>query len=183
MTTAGVSKSAVSVPKVTLEPIRMIAEGSAFPPPAFNAFCAREPRLCSTSGGSRFVSLTAGKMAELKAVNAAVNQRIAEKSDLHTAGKVDDWRLPTSAGDCEDFAIMKKHELLKRGWPASVLLLTVARSGGEGHVVLTVRTDKGDLVLDNRTSAVKDWKRAPYRYFARQSQDRHGEWDRIGKNI
>lgn len=185
MTTAGVPKtSAISVPKATTsESDRMISQGRAFPPPAFKAFCARAPGLCSTSGGAKFVPITAAKMAELKAVNVSVNRRITEKSDYHTTGKADDWRLPTSVGDCEDFAILKKHELLKRGWPASALLLTVARSGGEGHVVLAVRTDKGDLVLDNRTNAVKDWKKAPYRYFARQSQSQHGKWERIGKSI
>ena len=184
MTTASVStKAASSVPRVTSEPLRMVSQGSAFPPPAFKAFCAREPRLCSTTGGSKIVTLTDAKLAELKSVNTSVNRRVAEKSDYQAMGVEDDWRLPTSVGDCEDFAILKKHELLKRGWPASALLLTVARSGGEGHVVLAVRTDKGDLVLDNRTNAVKDWRKAPYRYFARQSQSQHGKWESIGKSI
>lgn len=176
MTTAAIGPS-----KGGAEPIRMEARGRAFPPPAFKAFCAREPRLCSTSGGKKSVTLTPARMAELQAVNLAVNRRIAEMSDRQTVGKDDDWRLPKSVGDCEDFAILKKHELMKRGWPASALLLTVATSGGEGHVVLAVRTDQGDLVLDNRTNAVRDWKRAPYRYFARQSQSQHGKWDRIAK--
>jgi len=184
MTTAAVSmKSATNLPRETSAPLRMDSQGRAFPPPAFNAFCARETRLCSTSGGSKVVTLTAAKMAELKSVNTSVNRRITEKSDDKAAGggTADEWRLPTSTGDCEDFAILKKHELLKRGWPSAALLLTVARSGGVGHVVLAVRTDKGDLVLDNRTNAVKDWRKAPYRYFARQSQSQHGKWERIGK--
>jgi predicted transglutaminase-like cysteine proteinase len=109
-----------------------------------------------------------------------VNRRIAERSDLETTGKADDWRLPEDKGDCEDFAILKKRELVRRGWPSSVLLLTVARSGDEGHTVLTVRTNEGDLVLDNWTSAIKDWSRTPYRYFARQSQSNGKNWERIG---
>ena len=88
--------------------------------------------------------------------------------------------MPRNKGDCEDFAILKKRELVRRGWPGSVLLITVARSGGEGHTVLTVRTNQGDLILDNRTSAIKDWSRTPYRYFARQSQANGKNWERIG---
>ncbi len=50
---------------------------------------------------------------------------IREPSDRANVGKDDDWRVPTAYGDCEDFAILKKRELLKRGWPAAALLLTV----------------------------------------------------------
>ncbi|TIP90705.1 MAG: hypothetical protein E5X60_27240, partial [Mesorhizobium sp.] len=64
-------------------------------------------------------------------------------------------------------------------WPASALLLTVATLGGAGHTVLTVRTSKGDLVLDNRTGAIRNWSRTSYRYFARQSQSENGKWTRI----
>ena len=36
--------------------------------------------------------------------------------------------------------------LMERGWPESTLLITVVRDeNNEGHAVLTVRTDKGDL--------------------------------------
>jgi predicted transglutaminase-like cysteine proteinase len=157
----------------------MATRGYAFAPPAFKAFCAREPELCSTRGGAKLVKLTPARQEELSSVNGFVNRRIRERSDIQTAGQADDWRVPTREGDCEDFAILKKAELLKRGWPASALLLTVATLGGEGHTVLTVRTDKGDLVLDNRTSAIRDWSRTPYRYFARQSQSNSGKWMRI----
>ena len=38
-----------------------------------------------------------------------------------------------------------------RGWPESKLLITVVRDeNNEGHAVLTVRTDEGDFILDNR---------------------------------
>lgn len=158
----------------------MVLRGYAFPPPAFHAFCTREPELCNATGSTRTVELTPSRMAELKAVTVSVNRRIKEMSDLASTGKADDWRLPKRVGDCEDFAILKKQELIRRGWPASTLLLTVATRGGEGHVVLTVRTDKGDFVLDNMTDAVKDWSKSPYRYFARQSQSAQGKWERIG---
>jgi predicted transglutaminase-like cysteine proteinase len=158
----------------------MQTRGYAFAPPAFKAFCAKERALCSTRGQSKVVTLTGARKAELTKLNASVNRRIVERSDLATSGKPDKWNLPRNQGDCEDFAILKKSELIKRGWPASALLLTVARSGNEGHTVLTVRTDEGDLVLDNMTSVVKNWSRTPYRYFARQSQSNGNVWERIG---
>ncbi|MCA1491768.1 transglutaminase-like cysteine peptidase [Sinorhizobium alkalisoli] len=157
----------------------MKTAGRAFAPPAFKPFCASEPRLCKTGGGAKAVSLSEARAAELKQVNRAVNARIEERSDLSTSGRDDDWRLPTRYGDCEDFAILKKHELLARGWPASALLLTVARYQGQGHTVLTVRTSEGDLVLDNLTNSIRDWSRTPYSYFARQSQADGRRWELI----
>jgi predicted transglutaminase-like cysteine proteinase len=154
--------------------------GYAFPPPAFKFFCVRERALCSTRGSEKIVDLTRARKAELSEVNSLINHRIAERSDYRTSGKADSWTLPSDQGDCEDFAILKKSELVKRGWPASALLLTVVRSAGEGHTVLTVRTTEGDLILDNRTSAVRNWSRTSYRYFARQSQSDGRIWERIG---
>ena len=159
----------------------MQTRGSAFPPPAFKTFCMRQKQLCSTSGKRKVVELTAARKAQLNSVNAFVNRKIAQRSDLSTTGRADTWTLPTSQGDCEDIAILKKSELIKLGWPASTLLLTVARAGREGHTVLTVRTSEGDLVLDNRTSVVRDWSRTSYRYFARQSQSNGAKWERIGR--
>jgi predicted transglutaminase-like cysteine proteinase len=158
----------------------MATKGYAFAPPAFRPFCARQPRLCNTHGQAKPVELTPQRWAELVAVNNSVNHRIRERSDLASVGQADDWRVPAAEGDCEDFAILKKSELLKRGWPASALLLTVVTLGGAGHTVLTVRTDKGDMILDNRTTAVRNWKHTSYRYFARQSRSGTGKWDRIG---
>ena len=131
-------------------------------------------------GNQKVVRLTSERRAELAEVNRTVNHRITERSDIQTTGRVDEWDLPKDQGDCEDFAILKKSELMKRGWPASAMLLTVVRSHGEGHTALTVRTSEGDLVLDNMTSAIRDWSRTPYRYFARQSQSDGRSWERIG---
>jgi len=73
-------------------------------------------------------------------------------------------------GDCEDYALLKRHELLKLGWSPSVLLITVVSDEkGEGHAVLTARTTAGDFILDNRVDAVRVWNQAPYRFLMRQS--------------
>jgi predicted transglutaminase-like cysteine proteinase len=158
--------------------------GKGFGPPAFNSFCRQMGRLCDTTSGATFVQLTADRKAQLLAVNAEVNSKISERSDLETTGLEDQWSLPERDGDCEDFAILKKSELMKRGWPAASLLLTVVRPrfGKEGHVVLTARTSEGDLILDSLAGSVKDWSKTSYRYYARQSQKASG-WERIGRAI
>lgn len=158
----------------------MTTTGDAFAPPAFYPFCSSNPRLCGTKGGQKVVDLKPDRKAELQQVNRSVNARVVERSDMSTVGKEDDWRMAGAVGDCEDIAILKKHELMKRGWPASALLITVARYRGDGHTVLTVRTSEGDLILDNLTSSVRDWSNTPYKYFARQAQGNGGRWERIG---
>jgi predicted transglutaminase-like cysteine proteinase len=161
----------------------MQTAGPALAPRAFYAFCKRDPGHCNSSSGEKIVRLTSGLEGQLKAVNAAVNRQVSEASDRATQGVADDWRLPGRVGDCEDFAIAKKSALMRRGWPASALLLTVVREdfGDGGHTVLTVRTTKGDLILDNRSGRVKDWRKTPYNYYARQSQTATGRWERIGR--
>ena len=60
---------------------------------------------------------------------------------------------------------------MHRGWSAGSLALAVVKtSWGEGHLVLTVRTDVGDLVLDSLRPAVLPWERTGYRWVMRQSE-------------
>lgn len=158
---------------------QMRVGGNAFAPPAFYDFCKRHSGLCSTRGSAAAVALSEHKKAELNSVNRSVNAKIVERDDPHRGSKADQWDLPSKAGDCEDFAILKKSELIRRGWPKSALLLTVATAGGEGHTVLTVRTSEGDLILDNRTNSVKPWSKTSYRYFARQAPGGGKRWERI----
>ena len=158
--------------------------GRGYPTAAAKLFCNRSTSLCNTASGAMTVQLTDAKKAQLQSINRAVNARIAERSDFETAGVDDRWSVPTRFGDCEDFAILKKQELMRRGWPAAALLLTVVRLrfSGEGHVVLTVHTSEGDLILDNRTNAIKDWSQTGYRYYARQTQKGSG-WQKIGRPV
>ena len=68
-------------------------------------------------------------------------------------------------------------KLAERGLSLSNLLITVVRKpDGEGHAVLTVRTDKGDLILDNLNDSVKTWNKTPYRFLKRQASDHTGRW-------
>jgi len=96
----------------------------------------------------------------------------APVTDLELYGKVEYWTYPTkNKGDCEDYVLEKQRELMERGWPESTLLITVVRDeNNEGHAVLTVRTDKGDLVLDNKRRDIMLFADTPYTYIKQQSE-------------
>ncbi len=61
--------------------------------------------------------------------------------------------------------LLKRRTLIEHGYPESTLLITVVRDeNNEGHAVLTVRTDQGDFVLDNKRREVMRWADTPYTY-------------------
>ena len=92
----------------------------------------------------------------------------------------DQWQVAPAAGDCEDYALTKRHMLIRSGWPASSLRLAVARTPwGEGHMVLVVRTSKGDLVLDNLTGSVRQWSKTGLRWEMIQSSRNPRNWFRV----
>ena len=69
---------------------------------------------------------------------------------------------------------------MQKGWPASSLLITVVlQPNGEGHAVLTVRTNKADYVLDNLDGRIKAWNETPYTYLKRQDVKHSGHWAKI----
>ena len=152
---------------------------SAMGPAAFYPFCQRAPRHCARVGPAmRAILVDAARWEELRAVNGAVNSTIVERSDSELYGREDVWALPAKGqGDCEDLALLKRQRLTERGWPSSVLLMTVVTTpSGEGHTVLTVATDRGDYVLDSRTSAIRLWSATGYDFFTRQAQSNPRQW-------
>lgn len=140
-------------------------------PYGFVRFCESNAGECNQDGREEArLDATPERLAELDAINRSVNRAIKPLTDQEIYGVTEYWTLPTSAGDCEDYALLKRNMLIRRGWPASALLMTVVRDErGEGHAVLTARTAQGDYVLDNKTDAVKIWYKTPYEFVMRQS--------------
>ncbi|MCA1387989.1 transglutaminase-like cysteine peptidase [Bradyrhizobium sp. NBAIM08] len=153
------------------------------PPLTYTVFCLRYETECRPRrffrGGP--VRLTKGRWAELKAVNRAVNRAIApQPNELGLAGEA--WIVNPDRGDCNDYAVSKRHELLQRGWPARVLLLSeVVTSSGDHHLVLVVRARSGDLVLDNLTPEIKSWSQVPYGWVRMQMPSDNRLWATIGR--
>jgi predicted transglutaminase-like cysteine proteinase len=141
-------------------------------------FCRRYPNECTVNPTVvDDVHLTAADWQQLLDVNTSLNTSIVPETDEQLYHVPEYWTYPHGYGDCEDIALAKRKQLIEDGWPVSDLLMTVARENdGEGHAVLMVRTDRGDLILDNQDSIIRDWKDSPYHFLKRQSQANAGEW-------
>lgn len=161
----------------------------ALAPLAFVKFCMRYPDECRKPrmvyrGGP--VKLDAERYASLIEVNRKVNVSIRPEANLR--GVVgEEWIINPSSGDCNDYAVSKKHQLRAQGWPERALFLSeVVTTWGEHHLVLIVRTDKGDLVLDNLTGAIRHVSVARYQWVRAQKPGSPMSWHDItspGTNV
>jgi predicted transglutaminase-like cysteine proteinase len=142
-------------------------------------FCSDHPSECIPHAGApRDAVLTPKRWKELVRINERVNRSIKPITDLEHHGVLEKWSYPDDGyGDCEDYVLLKQRLLAEAGWPRQALLITVVRDAkGDGHAVLTVKTDKGDYVLDNQHPAVQLWSETNYRYVKRQSQRDPNIW-------
>jgi predicted transglutaminase-like cysteine proteinase len=159
----------------------MATTGKTAQPIGHYEFCQSHARECAVRSPSKaHVALTPGLWNQLVAVNASVNLTVTPATDEEIYGRPEVWAYPGQAGDCEDLALLKRRELIEKGWPVSALLVTVVRqTNGEGHAVLTVVTDRGDLILDNLQPRVLVWSETDYRFVKRQSELNSGQWTAI----
>ena len=146
-------------------------------PRAFDDFCNSWTDQCNADGAGSMVALDEARWAELQEVNGHVNRHIRPQADDYGT---DVWTIGAREGDCDDYAVEKRKELIDRGWPTNALSLSVAfiRSG-EAHLLLVVRTDRGDFALDNLRSRVVAADRTGYRWIARQSTIHPRLWVRV----
>jgi predicted transglutaminase-like cysteine proteinase len=148
-------------------------------PYAAAEFCHRIPSGCPRSETVQpAVRLTPALWKQLLVVNSYVNTKIKPETDQQQYGVADFWTYPDSGyGDCEDYQLAKQRALVAMGWPQSDLLMTVVRDrNGDGHAVLLVRTDRGDLILDNENGLIQLWSETPYLFLKRQSQSDGSQW-------
>ena len=157
----------------------MVTFGAAKSPIGYRQFCDVYPTECNF-GRQRpaAINLTHDRMGELKEVNDYVNRVVKPVTDIELYNVSERWVFPTTGkGDCEDYVLMKRRILMDRGWPASSLLITVVRDQrGDGHAVLTVVTNKGDMILDNQRGRIVNWAETGYYYIKRQSQHDPDVW-------
>ncbi|WP_128291710.1 transglutaminase-like cysteine peptidase [Afifella aestuarii] len=141
----------------------------ASPPIGHRAFCKSFPDECAVHGGRSPIQLTPSRWQDLVRVNNYVNDTVKAVTDEEYYGQEEVWTLPQGYGDCEDYVLLKRKQLVARGWPTSDLLVAVVFDEvGAGHAVLVVRTDRGDYVLDNKVSDIRLWSETGYRYVKRQ---------------
>jgi predicted transglutaminase-like cysteine proteinase len=149
-------------------------------PMAFVVFCLKYPGDCEAAGApTERIVLTTERKQELAAVNTHINRTIKPERNLGGLA-TERWLLYPPTGDCNDYAVTKRHELLARGWPSGTLLIAVVIVPGTGgHAVLVVRTDAGDLVLDSLRGNLTPWDRLPYRWVRIEATDNPRYWKRI----
>ena len=146
-------------------------------------FCEEYKPECSTKPTApRDIVLSATAWSDLIKVNAWVNDTIKPVTDLEHWGVVERWNYPNDGfGDCEDYVLLKRRMLVEAGWPREALLVTVVRDKkGDGHAVLTVKTNRGEFILDNQETEVLAWNKTGYRFVKRQSQTDPNMWVQLG---
>jgi len=155
--------------------IDRLKEGNfTLPPFAAARFCLANRDQCEDTGGEEVIILTDDRRQELFTVNSGINRGIKPVNDQPGS---DLWSVDVGSGDCEDYALTKRKHLLGLGWSSRALRIAVARTpSGEGHAVLVVKTSTGDLVLDNRNSAVKDWRKTDLSWVSMQSGQNPKVW-------
>lgn len=157
----------------------MVTGGLTSQPIGHYEFCRLNPAECSIKERDAGpTQMTGALWRKLVAVNVAVNAAIKPMNDIDIYGREEVWTYPDNGeGDCEDYVLAKRRDLNREGVPLSDLLITVVRKpDGEGHAVLTVRTTKGDFILDNLTDTVQQWDETGYNYLKRQSAENTGRW-------
>ena len=156
----------------------MAVGGQTAQPIGHHEFCLQYVAECNKrSTVEARVKLTPERWNTLVAVNGSVNTTIIPATDQEMYGKAEVWAFPSKKGDCEDLALLKRKILIARGWAVGALLMTVVRqANGDGHAVLTVLTDRGDLVLDNLNPHILTWNETPYQFVKRQSEFDTGKW-------
>jgi predicted transglutaminase-like cysteine proteinase len=169
----------------SIQPARFADVGAATRAPiGWTEFCIRYKGECNTHASEpRDVVLSPKAWTDLVRVNNYINDTVKPMTDLEHWGVVEQWDYPDDGyGDCEDYVLAKRRMLIKAGWPREALLITVVRDKqNEGHAVLTVKTDKGEYILDNEESGILLWSKTGYHFVKRQSQSDPNVWVELGE--
>jgi predicted transglutaminase-like cysteine proteinase len=177
---AGFGEASEGLPRATYAAVG----GETTIPYGWVDFCNRHAEECALGKLTPVdVHLTRQAWKTLNDVNAMANSAIVPISNLdHWGTTLDHWDYPVDGkGDCKIYALFKRKLLIERGFPRQALLMTIVRDlNGEGHAVLTVKTDRGDFVLDNLADEVRPWNATGYTFFKRQAQDDPNVWLSLG---
>ena len=146
--------------------------------------CGRQPQECQVNVLEAVdLHLTPRTLQILQRINARVNVEIEPISNVdHWGTMLDHWDYPTDGkGDCKIYALWKRKLLIDLGLPRQALLMTIVRDlEGNGHTILTVKTDRGDFVLDNMVGEIRAWDATGYTFVKRQSQNDPNVWVSVG---
>ncbi len=138
------------------------------------------------------IELTDSLKRKLDDFNWKQNRRIAYTHDSVQFNMSDWWAYTPDKGDCDDYMVTKALELLlhfgETDWGfnrSNIRMTTCWVENDRGyHAVLTLITDKGDLVLDNRrglATFAADLVKQGYKFHKREKDQiaYPGQWETI----
>lgn len=151
-------------------------KGAATTPDGASRLCVTYAWACAKSG--RILQVGEAEMGVLRAVNSRANRIIRSITDLQQYQMAERWALPSKmGGDCEDYALAKKRDLIRTGFPAEQLLIaTLLDRKRQSHAVLVVKTGVQDLVLDNLTDQILPWQKTGYTFLRMQDPRNPRRW-------
>ena len=131
------------------------------------------------------LQLTNENWTLLNDVNKEVNALTIFTHDITKWFKEDFWTVMKQQddgmfhGDCDDYSLTKRFKLIQAGIDYTNLRPALCWTEGmEFHCVLTVETDSGVYILDNRYYDVTPWRNLPYTWHSRQVPGKY-KWDII----
>jgi predicted transglutaminase-like cysteine proteinase len=169
------------LPQDSAAPAALVEASPTLAPFQHVRFCLRYPAECQSNlTDDERIDLTDENSELLNRVNRDVNAAITPVRKSYGTDLRDGWTIAPVMGDCNDYAVTKRHELLRSGLSAKALRLAVVKTAsGIGHLVLLVATTKGDLVLDDLTEAIRPWQSTDYHWLKIQSASDPRFWYEI----
>lgn len=176
--TASVTLSAAEAAPAVKAPF-IKHRGAAAAPSGASALCQTYDWACARASSAAATS--ASEIDTVTAINTWVNRSVRAINDDRQYGVEEHWALPTkTGGDCEDFVLLKKRELIASGIdPKRLLIATALDNNRNPHAVLVFRSEKGDLVLDNLTNRIRMWHETNYLFLLMQDPAQPARWVKV----
>lgn len=148
-------------------------------PAGYADFCAGVPDQCAVAPGAPLrITMDEKRWAILEHVNVSANRAIAPEDEWEHYRRINYWTIPTDGrGDCKSYVLAKRKALIDDGFPAPALRIAVVLTPMLlRHAVLTIATDRGDLVLDNLRDDIKNMDDSGYAWVKRQDPTAPSGW-------
>jgi predicted transglutaminase-like cysteine proteinase len=169
----GTAVAQIATDHFAVEQDWIVELGPALSPFQHVRFCQRYPTECepNLNSNARFL-LDSKNLGLLDQINRRVNAAIFPSQKIDAI-----WAIAPRFGDCNDYAVTKRHELLQLGLASSAVRLSVVKTtDGTGHLVVVVATTRGDVVLDNLTDDIRLWEETDYKWLKIQSKSDPHYW-------
>lgn len=121
-------------------------------PLAYQIFCLNYTNHCNAESTQQ-ITKNQQLMFKLNKVNRQINRRIKPRVEQQ-----DVWTYNPQHGDCKDYVLTKRYELIRAG---TLRIAVVKTENNIGHAIFIV---KGNLVLDNRRKNIIPPHKTGYKF-------------------